>query len=73
MMRPADVMAAETVTIDMVNRTVETADETLPVVWWGDEDMEPCPFEQAAHMSAGPDRDGLYVQIALDVKQGRVQ
>jgi hypothetical protein len=63
----------ETVTVDMTNRTVETDDEVLPVVWWGDADMDPCPFASAVNLSAGPDRDGLYVQVALDVKRGRVQ
>ncbi len=66
-------MEEETVTIDLNARTVEVDDEVLPVVWWGDDDMQPCPFEKATKLSAGPDRDGLYVQVAMDARQGRVQ
>jgi hypothetical protein len=73
MMRPDEIMDAETVTVDMATRTVEVDGEVLPVVWWGDADNDPCPFVSARNVSAGPDRDGLYVQIALDETQGRLQ
>lgn len=68
-----DSMTAETVTINMRERTVETDGEVLPVVWWGDDDNEPCPFEKAKKLSAGPDRDGLYVQVSMSLVHGVLQ
>lgn len=72
-MQNGDAMSSETAVVDMSNRTVDDDGEILPVVWWGDGDKDPCPFPDARFLSAGPDRDGLYLQIALDMAKGRVQ
>lgn len=68
-----DPMTTETVTVDLRARTVETDDEVLPIVWWGDAENEPCPLEKAKNLSAGPDRDGLYVQVSMDLIHGVIQ
>ena len=72
-MRAGDDMSAETAIVDMTNRTVNDDGETLPVVWWGDGDKDPCPLPDARFISAGPDRNGLYLQIDLGMTKGRVQ
>lgn len=66
-------MASETVVVDMTGRTVESEGEVLPIVWWGDDESDPCAFAAARKVSAGPDRDGLYVQVSLDATRGRIQ
>ena len=65
-----DVMMTETKTVDLSARIVHDDGDDLPIVWWGDADNDPCPLDQAKNLSAGPDRNGLYLHISLDVPAG---